>query len=730
MIKTTTKQFETTAGPRQTKKATTAIGKILSRGKFHIELTGVQGIDENRSEIWAFGDDTCEDALNRYEMLGEKYDWTITKANFKQIEAEALQAAKDIVLPVVDNRRSQDEERERLETVERHKREREEKAAKKNSEIDIEVGKLHKKYPNAKPEGKESGQARAASNIRMELKTEFPRTKFSVRSRSASMMSAVDVYWTDGPKVEDVDAIINKYQTYSGMDQTDYASSKDGAFHRAVRIVLGSAKYVSSHRKISDEIKQAAEPFFTDDQYDSRRCEHWSQSEHLDRILRSSDLRGSTIEAIERADNNAGFIVEMSIEPTSQNEPSGESYNIVEQFHTKKQITFYIAVPVERMERELYLSELDRAKTFGGWKSRKWGSSPSGYGFETREAAAAFAGEGGDDQPSGSIEKPGDSRLADRFEEMAEKLTDKIEDCQRSLTQNWTPKRGREHASRQREGGRLERTQKALNALAEIHRSGEVPTLLAGFRTKKAIYEVLSLRTQQSGHSCYDHIETSEYHNTTPEGVALQNLIAEDPLVAAKKRQAAELENKINALRDGKQPGFFPTPQSLISQMIDLADIKTSDVCLEPSAGIGSIADAIKLRIDEDRGGSLKCVEKQHSMAGICHLKGHETTQADFMEWKRNGIEFDKIVMNPPFEKQQDAKHICRAFEMLAPGGRLVALCGANALNRDNTTGREFQSLMSEFGTHNEQIDGAFKGPESFKQTSVSVLLIVLDKPN
>ena len=509
--------------------------------------------------------------------------------------------------------------------------------------------------------------------------------------------------------------------------------------------------------------------------------------------------------------------------PAAQAATSGETYNIVKQHHTKKQIDFFIAVPVNRMERELYLSELDRAKTFGGWKSRKWGKSPSGYGFETRKAAERFAGKAGNDQQENetmyerakrtcgnalllfrmgdfyelyfddattaaeilgltlvsrdrdgkipmagfphhqldrylaklvkaghkiavcedqtslakltepqkqpaTIQKPSDEKLADKFQEMAKRLTDKIEDCKRPLSQNWTPKRGRELNSRQREGRHLERTQKALLALAELHSAGELPGSLASFRTKAAIYKALGLEHKRSESDCYEIIELSTFHDKSPEAIALQNLIAEDPVKALERQREQELQSKIDKLRLGKVPGFFPTPETLANRMVEIAEIETGDKCLEPSAGIGTIADIIKTKLNGT--GHVCCVEQLFSMAEICQLKGHETTTSDFMEWKRNDTQFDKIIMNPPFEKQQDAKHICRAFEMLAPGGRLVALCGANALNRDNKTGREFQALVNEYGTHNEQIDGAFRGADSFKQTNVSVLLIVLEKPS
>lgn len=95
-------------------------------------------------------------------------------------------------------------------------------------------------------------QAQAAKMIRKELKAEFPDVKFSVRSRSASMMNAVDIDWTDGPTRHDVESIVGKYQYghFDGMiDCYEYSNRRDD---------IPQVKFVQCHRQISDETRRQA----------------------------------------------------------------------------------------------------------------------------------------------------------------------------------------------------------------------------------------------------------------------------------------------------------------------------------------------------------------------------------------------------------------------------------------------------------------------------------------
>ncbi|WP_272668963.1 LPD29 domain-containing protein [Providencia sp. PROV151] len=84
-------------------------------------------------------------------------------------------------------------------------------------------------------------------NIRAELKKHFPKTKFSVRKQ---YYSSYHVSWTDGPTVDEVESIINKYETSRFDSYTDYHYSDTSPFN----VVYGGADYVFTHRQYSDEI--------------------------------------------------------------------------------------------------------------------------------------------------------------------------------------------------------------------------------------------------------------------------------------------------------------------------------------------------------------------------------------------------------------------------------------------------------------------------------------------
>ncbi|HGN1707538.1 TPA: LPD29 domain-containing protein [Providencia rettgeri] len=84
-------------------------------------------------------------------------------------------------------------------------------------------------------------------NIRTELKKHFPKTKFSVRKQHHS---TYHISWTDGPTVDEVESIINKYETSRFDSYTDYHYSETSPFN----VVYGGADYVFTHRDYSDEI--------------------------------------------------------------------------------------------------------------------------------------------------------------------------------------------------------------------------------------------------------------------------------------------------------------------------------------------------------------------------------------------------------------------------------------------------------------------------------------------
>lgn len=114
---------------------------------------------------------------------------------------------------------------------------------------------------------------------------------------------------------------------------------------------------------------------------------------------------------------------------------------------------------------------------------------------------------------------------------------------------------------------------------------------------------------------------------------------------------------------------LFPTPPPLARRVVDLAGIVAGHRVLEPSAGTGRLLQPLPAGVD------LVAVEIDHAMAQL--LRGRFAGQvlaADFLELTDLG-QFDRIVMNPPFARGTDIRHIEHARKMLKPGGRLVAIC-------------------------------------------------------
>lgn len=192
-------------------------------------------------------------------------------------------------------------------------------------------------------------------------------------------------------------------------------------------------------------------------------------------------------------------------------------------------------------------------------------------------------------------------------------------------------------------------------------------------------------------------------------------------VLAAKKKRELEA-----SLIGTKIPGFFPTPRPVIDRMIEYADLQPGMSVLEPSAGKGDIADAVKEACPNCK---LYLVEVNYNLIKLLENKGYFGVGfQDFMTWDL-GIQFDRVLMNPPFENNQDVKHIQHAFDLLKPGGRLVAIAGEHCFFGQESACSNFRSWLEENYAQIEKLEsGTFTGKEAFRQTGVASRLIVLDK--
>lgn len=196
------------------------------------------------------------------------------------------------------------------------------------------------------------------------------------------------------------------------------------------------------------------------------------------------------------------------------------------------------------------------------------------------------------------------------------------------------------------------------------------------------------------------------------------------PLVGKKQEKdpIREAEKKVRFM---KKVGFFPTPRAVIDRMIEEADIQPDHSILEPSAGMGSILDAVHEQFGE--GVKSKGYETDADLHGINKLKGHDVEHGDFMsqEPKAN---YDRVLMNPPFEAGQDAEHVMRAYEHLAPGGKMVAVMSEGPFFRQDKRSQAFREWLGSKEHYHESMDNAFKGQDVFRETGVKTRLVTIHK--
>lgn len=181
------------------------------------------------------------------------------------------------------------------------------------------------------------------------------------------------------------------------------------------------------------------------------------------------------------------------------------------------------------------------------------------------------------------------------------------------------------------------------------------------------------------------------------------------------------IRHKERELANSKIDGFFPTPKPIVQKMLSEAEIKPGEKVLEPSAGKGNIADEIKKNYPDN---TLDVVEWNTSLNDLLNEKGHNVVGNDFLQTRGT---YDKIVMNPPFEKGQDIDHVKHAYDLLSDGGRVVAIMSEGSFSRNDKKAVDFRNWLDRIGGYSEKLpEGSFK--QSERSTGVNTRMVVIDK--
>ena len=191
-----------------------------------------------------------------------------------------------------------------------------------------------------------------------------------------------------------------------------------------------------------------------------------------------------------------------------------------------------------------------------------------------------------------------------------------------------------------------------------------------------------------------------------------------------------------NGKRDGKED-FFATPRDLADRMVQSLGVSYPRGgkirILEPSAGDGALADAVR-REDQrmsdvwsERGlvADIVCVEENPDRAAVLAAKQYRVVKTDFLQMSVpvDQMKFDKIIMNPPFSNYQECAHLWHAYQMLKPGGTLVAVISDAVNRRSDRMYAAFRSWLYDLNATKRKTEA------KFDNTQVETLILEIQKP-
>jgi len=178
-----------------------------------------------------------------------------------------------------------------------------------------------------------------------------------------------------------------------------------------------------------------------------------------------------------------------------------------------------------------------------------------------------------------------------------------------------------------------------------------------------------------------------------------------------------------NNIKVKKEIQLFETPEEIADELVKLANIKDSDKILEPSAGRGRIIKAIQKVYN----GIIDYCEINHINRDYLNkIENIKFITHDFLDMSSDSdFKYNKIIANPPFNKNQDIAHIFRMYDLLNVGGVLVSIASKHWEYCNNKKERYFREWLKNINAKIIPIEsGKFKD----SGTLIGMNIIIIKK--
>jgi len=191
-----------------------------------------------------------------------------------------------------------------------------------------------------------------------------------------------------------------------------------------------------------------------------------------------------------------------------------------------------------------------------------------------------------------------------------------------------------------------------------------------------------------------------------------------------------DAEQYINRLMGGKSINikkefqFFGTPDKLANQIIKDAEIELYHSVNEPSAGQGALVKAFHRLYPNKK---IECFELMDINRNILEkMPNVILTEWDFLKiGTEYNNKFDRIIANPPFNKNQDIDHILKMWDCLTNNGRIVTIASKHWQHSKNKKETKFREWLNEI---NATITDIPAGEFSESGTKIATCKIIINK--